>query len=55
MACEEVRNLSADEFDKLARSQVDKFPDLLKFDTEEGVIDCFYEFYKRKRVNNEKK
>ncbi len=45
----EIDNLSDEDFDKLAREQVIKYPHLLLFDNEEGVVRCFYNHYHRVR------
>ena len=53
MINEEIKNLLIDEFDKLAKEQSKKFPDLLFFREEEEIIDDFYEYYHRKRIKNQ--
>lgn len=45
-----IKNLPEDEFLNLAKQQCKKHPDLLKITDEEGVIQSFYDYYKRKLV-----
>lgn len=50
MDYEEIRNLQEEEFFALAKYQCVEFPDILQMLVEEEVIECFYDYYKRKRV-----
>jgi hypothetical protein len=44
-----IEDLSDEEFDKLAHEQHKLYPDLLLCRDYEGIIDDFYDYYKRKR------
>ncbi len=46
---EEMSDLSDEEFEGVAQIISQLFPELLLTRDEEGVINDFYEFYKRKR------
>jgi hypothetical protein len=48
MKDEKVMNLPDQEFYKLAKSQCEKYPDLLLIRTEKEIIADFYDYYDRK-------
>ena len=48
MRNKEIQKLSDKDFHKLAKEQINLFPDLLKITDEETVIDSFYSYYSRK-------
>jgi hypothetical protein len=50
---QKIRDLPYDEFDKLAKDQTKKYPDLLEMFNKEEIIDMFYEFYGRERKEDD--
>ncbi len=49
-----ISNLSEEDFDRLAKTQWIRFPNLLLFNEEEDIIDKFYEKYSRERKHKVK-
>ena len=45
------KDMSIEEFDKLAKDQSKLYPDMLYFMTEDKIVEMFYDIYSRKKPN----